>query len=446
MVGKNVNWTEGLFVQPHHFQQAFLNLENQIASIIEDYLPHYTGISLLRFSESDCENYNFHITELDCRFPSVTRIRFPGNALIDSRTFQEQIDTNKGQLEVFLGLPTISDRDANCLRFDEKALGGTKYRYTSKVEKVYDLVSGGNEREVEVKYFNPKILFSGESTYGYETIRLAVVERSGQFGSVPRTDPKHIPPCVTVEASPVLEEIMRETGNRLIARNRSLRSYWKHKDTAALMKARDAFKVQTLAMATNGFNQFTSTRCIHPFTLYTRMAEIIGLLSIYCEEDRYVEVPVYDHDNLGPCFATAQENLVKILSLLEEASYESKVFEIDEEGLHCTLETRWLEERYTLYICFESALDETRASRQVNTLKVASKNLLPVLNKRRIRGMNLEGPLHHLPHLPTSGKHHYFRIPRDQTYFPKLEDFPTLGIWGEHQFAELVTLYIVERK
>ena len=446
MLGKDVTWSEGLFIQPHHFQQGFLHSENQVGDLIGDYQPHGAGIAQAKFSESACEDYRFEVTELDCRFPGGTRLRFPGNALIASRSFREQIDANKGRLEVFLGLPEMSDRDPNCLRFDESPLGGHKYRYVTKMEKVFDAVSGGNEREIEVRYLNPKILFSGESTFGYETVRLAVVVRSSQYGSAPKTDPTHVPPCIAVSASPVLTEIQREIGNRLIARNRALRDYWKSKDTATLMKARDAFKVQALAVASNVFQQFTSMARLHPFVLYTRMAEIIGMLSLYCEDDEVVDVPVYDHDNLGGCFHKAQENLVKLLSLLEEASFEARTFELGEDGLRCPMDARWFGERYELYLCFESTDDETAVSQKLQALKVAPENLIPVLNKRRIRGMNLEGPLHHLPHLPTSGRHHYFKVPRDTTYFPKLQEFPTLGVWGPHQFADVVTLYIVEKK
>ena len=445
MAGLDVNWTEGLFIQPHHFQQAFLNLEHQAGTLVSDYIPHYSGIASLSFSESDCESYRFHITELDCRFPSGARLQFPGNALIESRSFQDQMDLHKGRLEVFLALPSPNSQDANCLRFDEKPLGGAKYRYLSKIEKVCDTVSGGNEREVEVKYLNPKILFTGESTFGYETIRLAVIERSGQFGSVPLPAADHIPPCIVVDASPILQEIKREAGNRLIARNRALRSYWKSKDTATLMKARDAFKVQTLAVAANSFMQFTSTNCVHPFSLYCKMGEIIGMLSIYCEDDAVVEVPAYDHDNLGKCFSIVHRNLVKLLAMLEEASYESRVFEIGSEGLRCPLEPRWFEDRYSLYVCFEAGSDENEVSQKLNALKVAPEKIIPILNKRRMRGMTLDGPLHHLPHLPTSAQHHYFKVVRDGTYFPQLEESPVLSIWGP-EFADLVTLYIVEKK
>jgi type VI secretion system ImpJ/VasE family protein len=372
-------------------------------------------------------------------------VRFPGNASIEARSFAEALDANKGYVEVFLGLPLISSEEPNTLRLDATPMGGQKYRYRSRMVSVNDLSDGGNPREIEVKGYNPRVLFSGESTFGYETIRIAAVSRSGQFGAIPKAEREHVPHCINVEASPFLTDIMREIGNRLIAKNRSLRAYWKSKDTAAMMKARDGFKVQTLATATNAFSLLAQTRPLHPFALYAQIAQIIGQLSIYCTDDALVAVPAYDHDRAGPAFKTVHENLVKLLALLEEQTYTARVFEISGELLVCPIEKPWFDDRHDLYLCLEAPLDETEVGKRVGGLKIASENVIPILNKRRIRGMAVEGPVHHMTHLPTSPNHHYFKIPRDTTYFPKLVDHPTLAIWGEHSFAELVTLFVVER-
>jgi len=438
-----------MFIQPHHFQQGFLCLEEQLGALVSDYVPHYTGVSVLSIWEGDCENFNFKINQVECRFPGGTLVRYPGNATVASRKFKEFLDANRGRIEVFLALPSLIEENANCLRFDEQGLGGKKYRYTSRMEKVGDIVAGGNVREIEVKELNPKILFTGEKTFGYETVRIAAIERAakaGAQGSVATLDKDDIPPCIDVQGSPRLQHIMREIANRLISKNRTLRKYWKSKDTAAAMKTRDTFKVQTLAVATNAFTQLATVKKLHPFTLYGKIAETIGMLSIYCENDEYVEVPAYDHENLTACFARVHTNMIKLLSLLEDVSFESRVFAIGDDMLVCTLDEAWFDERYELFICFESQAGEAEVEQKVSGLKTAPDKLIPILNQRRIRGMQLDGPLHHIPSLPTSPHHHYYKLPRDTTYFPKLRETPTLGIWGPTQFAELVTFYAVERK
>ncbi len=443
--GRDISWSEGQFIQPHHFQQAALHAEGHLGDLIRDYQPHGYGVAHISIADGDCENYVLHILELECRLTDGTRIRFPENAVIESRSFKDIIDTYQGRVEVFLGLPIITELEPNCLRFNQTPMGGIKYRYVTKVIEANDVNSGSNPQQLEVKLFNPKILFSGESTYGYEAVKIAEVERSAKYGSTPKIRKEFVPPTITLSSSPLLLNVMRETGNRLLAKNRILRSYWKHKNTATLMKARDALKVQAIAAATNAFMQFSSIDRIHPFTIYLKMAEIIGMLSIYSENDAHVEVPTYDHDNLGECFSKAESCIVKLLAMLEEASFESRVFEPKDGMLACPIEMAWFDEKYELYICFESKQDEAEVTRQVYGLKISPESHMALLNQRRIRGMDTEGPIHHLPALPASPHHHYYRVSKQHPLFEKLRENPILSIWGPFQFSELTTLFIVER-
>ncbi|MDJ0838416.1 MAG: type VI secretion system baseplate subunit TssK [Acidobacteriota bacterium] len=445
MAAKNIAWTEGQFIHPHHFQQGFLEMQEQVESLIGDFLPHAYGIAHLDFSESDCENETFLINQIDCRFPSGARLTYPGNAQIASREFGEQLNQQKGYLIVYLGLPKLHTEEANCKRYNKEARGGHRYRYISRAESVYDMAEGGTPREIEIQQYNAKILFESESTFGYEVIPIAAVSRSGQFGAVPKPDRDFIPPCIKVDASPMLLRIMRELGNRLDSKNRALREYWKTKTAARSAKAIDGFKIQSVAVAANSFSQLASTRRLHPFVLYTRIAEIIGMLSLETDRDDLVEVPQYDHDALGKCFKKAHANLDAILALLEDKDHESRVFELSGDMLVCDMEKDWFQERYDAYICFETEMHEEDVKTRVLGLKVASENVIPILNKRRIRGMDLGDPARYIPNLPPKPNHHYFKLPRDRTYYPKLVEHPILAIWGEHGFADLVTLYLVER-
>lgn len=444
--GQDINWYEGQFIQPHHFQQAFLLGEERQYYQLRDYLPFFPGVSHVEISEGDCENYALNVVALDCRLPDGTRITFPGNSVIESRSFKDHIDEHQGRLDVLIALPMITEMEPNCLRFNQTPMGGVKYRYVSKMVEVNDVVSGSNPQQVEVKLLNPKILFSDESTYGYDCIKIAQVERSAKYGSTPKLKREFVPPTIALQSSPFLLHIMRETANRLVAKNRILRAYWKNRNTAAMMKARDALKVQSVAAATNGFVQLTSADRIHPFPVYVKMAEIIGTLSIYTDSDDHVELPPYDHNDLGACFQKAEQCIVHLLAMLEEQTFESRVFEPKDNMLLCPMEAQWFEERFEHYICFESKLEETEVTRLAQALKVAPENLMERLNQRRIRGMDLSGPAHHLGALPSSPSHHYFKISRQHALFPKLIEAPMLAIWGNFEFSELTTLYIVEKK
>ncbi|MCB1049741.1 MAG: type VI secretion system baseplate subunit TssK [Acidobacteria bacterium] len=442
---RDINWSEGQFIQPHHFQQMGLFNDAQLASLIRHYVPHFHGISQLKTSESDCENYSFRILEMDLRLNDGTRLQFPENCVIEPRDFKEFMDAQQGRIEVFIALPLITDMEPNCLRFNQTPMGGVKYRYISKMVESNDLVSGSNPQQIEVKLYNPRILFSGESQYGYTCLKIAELERSAKYGSTPKIRAEYIPPTISLRASPRLMHIFRETGNRLLAKNRLLRAYWRNKNTAAMMKTRDALKVQALAVATNGFMQFGSSELIHPYPVYCKMAELIGMLSLYTDQDNMTEIPSYDHNNLGECFSRAEACIIHLLATLEEQSFESRVFESRDQLLVCQMEPKWFENR-DFYICFESKVEEAEVVRAVMGLKVSPLSHIEILNQRRIRGMDLEGPAHHLANVPGSPHHHYFKIATQHALYEKLKENPVLAIWGSYEFSEITTLYIVDRK
>jgi type VI secretion system protein ImpJ len=209
------------------------------------------------------------------------------------------------------------------------------------------------------------------------------------------------------------------------------------------MKSRDATKVQTIASISNQFIQLQAAPRLHPYTLFMKMVELIGLLSIYSDDDKMVGVPTYDHDNLYSCFSKADQSIVHLLSKLEEISYESRTFELKDGLLVCPLELEWLDSGKEFYICFESKDPESMIEIKSQSLKVAPKPLISILNQRRIRGIEIEGPMHHLSALPISPHFHYFKISREHALFKKLNETPELAIWGDHSFSELTTLYLL---
>lgn len=159
--GRHINWSEGLFIQPHHFQQSSLQVDGEIGDLIRDYQTHGYGVAHIKISEADCENYVLNVLELDCRLTDGTRISFPENCVVESRSFKDVIDTYQGRVEVFLGLPLITELEPNCLRFNQTPMGGIKYRYITKMVEVNDINTGSNPQQVEVRLFNPRLLFSG---------------------------------------------------------------------------------------------------------------------------------------------------------------------------------------------------------------------------------------------------------------------------------------------
>lgn len=444
--GVDVNWSEGLFILPHHFQQNQLQMQHLQTEMLRDFQPHYFGFGQLKIADGDCENHIFRVAEFDCRMPDGTRLTFPGNCQLEAREFKDALDAQGGELEVYLALPTITELEPNCLRFNQQALGGMRYRHITRMVEVQDYNSGKNAQQVEAKLLNPKILFQGEPQFGYDCVKIAVIERSAKYGSTPKIKREVPPPLTNIRASSYLTDILRETTNRLLAKNRQLRAFWNAKGTSAFMKLKEALKVQAIAQSSAGFRQLNSVDRLHPFTVYLKMVELIGMLSIYSFDDRIVDPPEYNHNNPGLCFKKVEQFIIELLALLEESSYESRVFRDAEGILTCAMDLAWLDPKYELYIGFESGSSEAEVAALAAELKVAPQDQIAMLNLRRLRGMNLEGPIQHVEGLPKPANLHLFRLSRNHPLFNRLKDQeqPVLAVSGNYQFSKLTTLYVLQ--
>lgn len=444
--GLDVNWCEGQFILPHHFQQNQLFAAQAQADLLRDFQPHYFGFGHLKVADGDCENYVFRVAEFDCRMPDGTRLTFPGNCEVGAREFKEALDAQGGELEVYLGLPSATELEPNCLRFNEQPLGGMRYRHLTRMVEVQDYHTGKNPQQVEAKLYNPKIIFQGEPQFGYDCLKIAVLERSAKYGSTPKIRHEAPPPLTNIRASSYLTDILRETTNRLLAKNRQLRAFWNNIGTSAFQKFKEALKVQSIAQSAAAFRQFNSVDRLHPFVVYLKMVELIGMLSIYSFDDRIVDPPEYDHNNAAMCFKKAEHYIIELLALLEESSYESRVFK-DEGGiLTCAMDASWLDPKYEIYIGFESVMPEAELVAKVNELKVAPHDQIEMLNMRRLRGMHLEGPRQHVDGLPKTSELHLYHLSRNHPLFNRLkdQDQPILAISGDYHMSKLTTLYVLQ--
>ena len=423
-----------------------LERKRDLANLLHDFLPYAYGISKLKISEADLENFCFNVVEIDCRMPDGTQLVFPGNCQIERREFKEVLDQLGGEMGVFLALPVVTEIEPNCLPVNaENITSGVKYRHAVRGEKVADYNTGGNRQEIQLQFYNSKLLFQGESTYGYECLKIGVIQRSAKYGSIPKMSERYAPPTLNLGASPLLDHMKRETGNRLLAKNRQLRAYWRSQNTSSAMKARDAMKVQTVAVATNAFRQLENLKPLHPAVVYQKMTELIGMLSIYCDDDRLVQPPAYNHDDLASCFRKAETSIVALLALLEESSFESRVFQDTGGLLLCTLNPTWLGPKHELYIGFQTSLENESLAKSVRPLKIAPENQIENLNRRRLHGMTLEGPIDFVQGLPQANNVRYFHLSSQNPLYSRLvsQAEPILAISGDSRFSELTTLFVV---
>ena len=110
---KPLNWSQGLFLKPQHFQQsdnyntAVSKLYSQIKTGID------AGISDLKFDMSALKSGLLNIEKLLCILDDGSLVSFPGNCQIAPFTLDVKHADESGKIEVYLGLAPVSIEQSN---------------------------------------------------------------------------------------------------------------------------------------------------------------------------------------------------------------------------------------------------------------------------------------------------------------------------------------------
>jgi type VI secretion system protein ImpJ len=412
-----VAWTEGMFLRPQHLQQHDLFADARLRYHTLALNPFHWGVRELRVDEEAIAKGRIVVERLEAVLPDGTVVRVPGNATIESRSFE----VGQERIEVFLALREWSVADPNLV--DEGS--GTRHaRYRIDEVKLPDLNRGGPPGPVEVLTPNLRLLLSGEEAeFGlYESFKLLEIEATDDSSRPFAVSRSYVPPLLSIQASPVLREDFARIVNQVSARVRVAAGQTR---TLAVESVPKLFMRYTLARTAPLLRHLESTGETSPFGLFTVLVELAGALGWFRHEDA-VTLPVYDHANPYPCFRDlfkfistelerlAPEGFTKLAMPFEPAlqAYATK-------GLNVQL----VDPRNSFYLAIRAPIEAQVLAEQVVAHGKASsaKGVGPIV-KFKVPGLLLE----RLPGAPTEiesmAGYLYFRIDPHGKEWVKVRD------------------------
>jgi len=312
-----VSWTEGMFLKPHHFQQSDLFQDARLAYHLRTLNPFYWGVATLRVDPDALENMILRVVACEAVLPDGLIVRYPSDARIDERSFQDEFPPAAASLDVYLTVRALG------------AEGGSAERFAREPERRSDLLLRDNDAEIEFLVPQAQLLFAtgptDERLAGLQALRIARVRRTGR--TAPRFElvPSHAPPAISVQAAPVLVRIIDEVLERLCAASRTFGQFRRERGPEAVGYGVGDFE-QLLARQV--LNQYIPAlqhalvdESLHPYRVYGLLAELRGALTSYFPEEDPSAFPPYDHDDLGACYGTLAEHVRRLLERLLPVHY-----------------------------------------------------------------------------------------------------------------------------
>ncbi len=390
VVSHPVQWAEGMLLSPQHFQQNDCYWEQRLCAVMSLVQPHYYGITQLDVNEGNLNSGELVINRVSGVFPDGLVFEYPmadcAEALtIDLADAFKSREITSNTLSIYLRVAKRGASAANAKspqqRFD--SIEGAK---------VVDENTGTDG--VAVSRLVPKLsLHPATPNSNYSYFKLLEINRQSDglfcLGN-------YYPPMLDINALNSLGDLClhkRINDLRTNIRTRASRLSRALQGDAKPSPLRNRYStfVKNLVKILPTLDIYCETNAIHPFTLYSALANFLGQIAAINPKG-LIPAPLegYQHDNSYRAFQRVIE-AINTTARSVKLAYESFSFSIDNDGLFfITIDEQW--RGRDLYIEFTAAESTARATLEqwVETSLIGTQVTLPTLARARFPGAQRE--------------------------------------------------------
>jgi len=346
-----VNWHEGLFLQPHHFQAWDRHWSERVAAGEQWQNPYFYGISEIAINSAAMAAGHFQLDLLKARTPGGALLqlahgqqsaRCDVRAALDASLiigYSDAVENAARSIEVFIGIPRLRLGGENVNR----GTSGQGYRFSSELLELPDEVDASSVQPVELRRVNAHLLLSGQDLSGYDALPIARVRRN-EDGSSIELDPQYIPPLLDCAAWPEMRAQILSPVADLLTRA-SEQAGQALADASGTLQATSPIQLAQLMLlqvvnpAASMMRVMATSRGIHPHAAYLELARLAGALDLFHAQRCVKTTRAYDHDQLGPIFSQLKRRIVTALASFDNQPYVQKFFVGNTTGLQTTLES-----------------------------------------------------------------------------------------------------------
>ena len=443
-----INWTEGLFLRPQHFQAADRHWNEFVHTSEQWDHPYNYGLHSFEYSREALANHQLEINEIKARMRDGTLVSLVGGQGLDRLDFKEALEklhkqegdvdeafTAESKLRVFLAVPKLQIGRANVGRPGE----ADQARYLESEQSTQEESRGGDDQPLQFKALNVKLMLSTDDHAGYEVLPIAQIDRAGDERAVPQLDENYIPPVLAIDTWPGLGgEIVRAiydiVGRKAEVLSQQLVNRGTGLDSRHPGDLDRVLMLSELNAAHSSLGVLAFARGVHPLTAYTELCRLVGQLSIFSDERKSTGVPSYDHDDLAGIFRPLRQRIEQLIYSVRDYEFQQRYFIGVGLGMQASLEPQWFNSDWQWYIGVNKGdltLEECRDLLSPGQLdwKFGSSRQVEILFSQRAEGLQLIPVDRSIRSLPASQDWIYYEVPRrDAPAWRDVQQTQTLAV------------------
>lgn len=308
-----VIWTEGMFLQPQHFQQHDRFTAAQGQARFGATAGYGWGWLKLQLDSAALNLGKIALTGAAGVLPDGLAFDLPGQDAAPA-ALDIPADARDELVVLALALPragvaeTDAEGDANSMppRF-----------MAAEVDVIDSNVTGQRVAPLQIGRMNLRIMLARDCGEGYATLGLCkLIERRADNKLV--IDTTYIPSMLNTAGNELLASHLREIHGLVHQRGEALAARLAQPGRSGVGEIADFLLLETINRWEPLIAQWRQTSLLHPKDFYFGAVSLAGDLSTFRERRRPADLPAYDHDNPSRCFAPLMDDLRQSLSMVME--------------------------------------------------------------------------------------------------------------------------------
>lgn len=430
-----VLWTEGLFLQPHHFQQADRYTEALIGGLARRVGPYVWGVDAIEIDEEVLKVGQFAIKSCSGLTQDGTVFRVPS---VEDHPPALDVPATIKDCVVYL---TVPQRRQGAVEVDMSGaeLSGARLR-PSEVE-ITDITSN-SKRAVTMGVGKLRLQFALEVDDLSDRLCIPIakiIEVKSDKEIV--LDKAFSPSCLDINAAAPLEGFIRELDGLLGHRKTALAGRLSEGGGAkGVAEITDFLLLMVVNGAQPEIQHLTNVDNLHPEAFYRYCVGLAGQLATFMAAEKVApEFPAYAHDNLTATFAPVIKVLRQYLSSVLEQTAISIPLESRKYGISVgVIADRKLLSTAGFVLAVQADIPAENIRRHFqNQAKIG-----PVEEIRQLVNSALPGiPLRPLPVAPRQIPYHagvvYFELDGDSPHWGKMSTSGGIAVHVSGEFPGL---------
>jgi type VI secretion system protein ImpJ len=429
-----VIWSDGLFLQPQHFQQQERYVERYVETRCEALIPHSWGFTDVQLERDFLKIGKVGLRRLAGVFPDGTPFRMPDDYPLPVPL---DIGTDVRDQRLHLAVPL---RRAGELESARAPLTDELVRQGIREVEVPNVAAGGGEAAtLEVGALRTRLLLDRDVSDAYACIPLAhVIECRADQQVV--LDDAFIPTVLQTRAASRLSALTTELLGLFRQRGEALSGHVSATSRGATSELADFLMLQAINRCEPLLAHFADGGTLHPETFFKFCVAAAGELATFTTASkRPPRFPLYRHDRLKESFepvivslreSLSRERMQKAISIpLEPRKYGVSVAIVHDRSLFTTA--------VFILAARSDGPAETVRQRLPALIKIAPAEIIGDLVRQGLPGIPLVAVPVAPRQIPFHAGYAYFELDQSHELWEQLPNSGGVAIYVPNDFPGL---------